>query len=1332
MGKFRWIYAALGWMALSVAGAQQSPLRLPNLYAIEGAKLVTLRGAPIENGTILVNDGKILDLGAGLKVPEGYARIDGKGLTVYPGLIDAYTTLGMPAGADPAYDAYDLGSVLANPNVRPERHAASLFRPSPAELETSRRYGFTLAHVTVPNGILTGQTALIRLGSATAAESIVRESVAAGMNLAPDVFRPRPSFGYPESLMGAIALTRQSLAQVQRPGAEAAWTPSTRALKRVLDGETPLLGYASDWQQAQRVLRIADEFGCRPWIAGGSDIAWIARSLKAKNVPVVLTLELSEPMTSYDPLDPPSLTELRARALEAQTPSLLAKERLTWAIGTGRTRDLNRFWRNVRIAIANGLSEEDALAALTKNAAEMLGVGDRVGSLAKGMEANLVLAKGSLFARRPDVKQVFVGRDRFVVDEVEEEDEDERPDNPPRRDEHKGHHHDHEWDRGVVHEIDSCCLVDLTSGQVRGVDGPRGGREGRRGRGQGDAVPIYPAAVLEPTLPTADPHDTWLIRNATLLTMTSAGRLEAHDLLIRDGKIVAIGRNLAPGDARVIDARGKLVLPGIIDCHSHIAISGDVNDGSNSCTVEVRIRDVVDAADTNIYRQLAAGVTAANLLHGSANTMGGQNQVIKFRWGQDADGLLFREAPEGVKFALGENVTAVNWRDRDPSRWRFPATRLGVEQFLRDRFQAALDYKMDRANRPRDLQMEALVEILEGKRLVHCHSYRQAEILMLMRLAEEFGFRIQTFQHVLDGYKVADELAKHGVGASCFADWWAFKFETYDAIPWAMSIMYGRGVNVSINSDSADHARRLNLEAAKAVKYGGVPDDEALKMITINPAKQLGIDRWVGNLEVGKSADLAIWDGDPLSTASTVEKTFVDGKLAFDRERDRANRAKLEVEHQARLKPLTQAEALIAEIPAGARLKPSFEAMKTRRFDPSGRLAVINAEIYPVSGPVIPRGTVLVENGKIVAVGPRVPIPTGTQVIDAAGGKVYPGLIDADTQMGLSEIGLVAATVDTNEMGSFNPNARAEIAVSPDSEFIPVTRLNGVTSTLTVPSGGTLAGQACLLSLDGYTWEEMAVASPVAVVMNFPRPPSDPGDDISARRLQWKERLAELNRFMDDARRYHAAAKAGLPMAQDQRLAALMPVIEGRTPFLARVGSAVHARAALEWCARQNVRLIVTGPSDLARAADLFKKHDVPVILDGVYGFPRAADGAYDEGYRAAARLAEAGVLFCIATGSNMDSRNLPYHAGSATAHGLSPAAALRAITLDAARLLGVSDRLGSIEVGIDANFFLTDGDLFDIRTTVRQVVINGRAIPMQSRQTRLWERYRDRPRSNR
>ncbi len=490
------------------------------------------------------------------------------------------------------------------------------------------------------------------------------------------------------------------------------------------------------------------------------------------------------------------------------------------------------------------------------------------------------------------------------------------------------------------------------------------------------------------------------IRNATIITATR-GTIADGTVLIRDGKIAAVGNNVSiPAGAEVYDATGKFVSPGLIDAHSHIA-NDAINEGSVSVSSMTGMEDVLDPTDINIYRDLAGGTTTANILHGSANAIGGKTVVIKLRYGKTrATDFIFQGALPGIKFALGENVTRK--RGQTPTNpQRFPTTRQGVEYVIRDAFTRAKAYRKDwqdyeakkKAGQDvlaprRDLQLDALVEVLEGKRLVHAHSYRADEILMLIRVADEMGFKVTTFQHVLEGYKVAKEIAAHNAGASTFSDWWGYKMEAADAIPHNASLMTHKGVLVSINSDDAEQARRLNIEAAKAVRYGDVTDDQAFAMVTINPAKQLKIDNRVGSIEVGKDADLVVWNHHPLSTAAIVERSYIDGIAYYDREKDLQRVADIQKEKGGRSttdasSPGTNGSSTATN---GSQVVPR-PMPPAERFDVKGNAdgptwAITNARIVTVSGPVIAKGTIVIKGNRIEAVGANVAVPSG---VEAAG-----------------------------------------------------------------------------------------------------------------------------------------------------------------------------------------------------------------------------------------------------------------------------------------------------------------------------------------------------------
>ncbi len=406
---------------------------------------------------------------------------------------------------------------------------------------------------------------------------------------------------------------------------------------------------------------------------------------------------------------------------------------------------------------------------------------------------------------------------------------------------------------------------------------------------------------------TAQTAGDVLIKNATVLTAVN-GTLENTDILVRGGKILRIGKNInAPAGVAVIDGTGKFVTPGIIDAHSHSMLDA-INEFSYSVTSMTDVRDVLNPNDVAIYRALAGGVTSALLLHGSANSIGGQSATVKFKWGRPVGEFPIAGAPLGIKFAMGENPKRSSSQGIPGQQTRYPRTRMGVIETMRDAFVRARNYKQawddfnakkTKVQPRRDLELEPLVEIIEGKRLVHAHGYRSDEHLNLMQLAEEFGFRIGTLQHGLEAYKIAPEIAKHGAGVSIFIDSWSYKLEAYDAIPYNAYILWKNGVNVSINSDSDERMRRLNLDAAKVMKYGGVPEQDALRMITLNPAKQLGIDKRTGSIETGKDADLVIWNAHPFSVYSRPEMTFIEGVAYFDRSKDISRRDELAREREA-------------------------------------------------------------------------------------------------------------------------------------------------------------------------------------------------------------------------------------------------------------------------------------------------------------------------------------------------------------------------------------------------------------------------------------------------
>ena len=895
------------------------------------------------------------------------------------------------------------------------------------------------------------------------------------------------------------------------------------------------------------------------------------------------------------------------------------------------------------------------------------------------------------------------------------------------------------------------------------------------------------AAALPLGAQTPQQPQVVAIKGATILTVTR-GTIENGTIVLRNGKIADVGPNVAiPAGADVVDATGKFVSPGIIDCHSHIA-ADSINEMGTTVSSMTGIEDVFNPTDVDIYRDLAGGLTVANVLHGSANPIGGKNQVIKLRWGKPrAEDFVFEGAMPGIKFALGENPKraggGAGGRQGNTGPARYPGTRMGVEFVIRDAFTRARayqnewkDYERRKKNGEdvvaprRDLQLEPLVEVLEGRRLVHAHSYRADEILMLIRLADEFGFKVATFQHVLEGYKVAKEIAAHGAGASTFSDWWGYKIEAVDAIPQNAALMTRKGVVVSVNSDSAEHARRLNTEAAKSVKWGGLSDDEALALVTINPAKQLRIDTRVGSLEVGKDADVVIWNHHPLSSYAIADRVYIDGRKYYDRLEDQKRLTELSrekdtlvaAERSERRNPSTTEEPRPESQPSstsyvGRGFSPATPAdghggpaengaAKAAPYVQTGRVhtptkgivAVTNAKIFPIAKPAIDRGTIVIRDGIIESVGANVAVPAGAQVIDAAGADVYPGFINARSTIGLADPG-AGGFSDADEIVDFNPQLRPQVAFHNDSDAIPVARANGVTTAAVTPSGGLLGGQIAVMDLDGFTWEESTVRTAVGVTFQFPPmgggggrgggafgAPAGPPRPYQDLKRERDARLDQVAQLLEEARAY--AKAAGPNRATDWKLEALVPVVEKRIPLITRATTEADIRDAVAFGDRVNVRIVISGGLEAPLVAPLLKEKNIPVILGPILTLPSREDLPHEASYAAAGELAKAGVKFAFATGDADNARQLPYHAAGSVAWGLSRDQALRALTIDAAEILGVGDVLGSIEPGKIANLVVSKGDPLEVRTVFTHVLVAGHDVGLDSKQIALYERYSKRP----
>jgi len=948
--------------------------KTPNLLAFTNATVHTEPGKKLENATVLVVDGKISAVGSN-SVPAGYRRIDASGHHIYAGFIDAYTSYGVEKaaagagfefGRKPVYQNDRKGGNASNAAIHAEQQWVNAFVPSAEEAKAYQQQGFTAVQSARFDGIFRGQAFVASLANGLPGELILKANGPQFMAFG----KGSSKQSYPSSLMGSIALIRQTLSdanwyrlaygkhdqlQTRQP------VEFNAALSALTNLEQSGLVFETDDDRALlRVDSLLKEFNLKNVALLGSGYEY-SRVADVKNTGRTLILPVAYPAAPAvanidDQLDV-SLADLRHWERAPTNLAVMAKAGVPFALTTHALEKKEQFWPNLRQAMKHGLTADQALAGLTTVPAKLVGLSEQLGKIAVGYQADLVIAKGDLFADGEIVATWTRGQEQqfkplkpvafagtYAVNLAGKAltleltgTGDKLAGKLKQADKHSELKHVQQKQQQLQFTVD-LAAADAGTGvlQFQGVlDGQLLSGEWLLPNGQTQKVVLsqqastskadeQKAASVDTKLvsmltfpnrafgtPTAQSRQNAHIKNATVWTSDQAGKLENTDVIIKDGKFSKIGQNLAtPSGYQVIDATGMHLTAGIIDEHSHIAIEAGVNEGTDAVTSEVQIGDVLNPEDINIYRGLAGGTTTAQLLHGSANPIGGQAQIIQLRWGVTPEQLKFKDAPPSIKFALGENVKQANWGEAFTSR--YPQSRIGVETTIRDAFQAAKEYKAafaayqdlsrsskDKVAPPRrDFRLQALVEILDKQRFVHTHSYVASEILMLIHLADEVGFKIHTFTHILEGYKVADEMAKHGASASSFADWWAFKMEVQDAIPTNTCLMADRGVMVSINSDSPDLQRRLNQEAAKSVKYCGMSEIDALNMITINPAKQLNIQDKVGSVTEGKQADFVLWTHHPLSVYAQAKQTWIDGIRYYDQERDAQVAAAVAIEKQ--------------------------------------------------------------------------------------------------------------------------------------------------------------------------------------------------------------------------------------------------------------------------------------------------------------------------------------------------------------------------------------------------------------------------------------------------
>lgn len=895
----------------------------------------------IEKATLLIQDGKVTGVGNNISIPKNSITINLEGKTIYPSFIDIYTSFGVEkpksnsgSGRSPLYDTQRAGYYW-NESIRSEVNAYENFKYDQPKAEELLKAGFGVVGTHIQDGVARGTGVLVALNNNVNSTRILT-------NKATNHFAFTKSAAtnqsYPSSLMGMMALLRQMYLDLDwyKKGNSATKDLSLEALAN--NEKLTQIFTTEDKLNSLRAAKIAKEFGLNYVLKGSGNEFERIDEIKKTNSQFIIPINFPEP---YDVSNPYQSNQIELADLRFwnQAPTnlkVLSDNGIVFALTTDKLKKTEDFRTNLIKAIKYGFDKTKALGALTTIPATILGKSNEIGSLKTGSYANFIITSGEIFDEKTILYENWVQGTKYIVNDINAKDVRGNYDLTVDKDTYK-------WKidgtisapKSEITTTDAKAVKttfsvtnnwisllvkskDSTRADFARLTGFIENTQKLSGKAilpngnevQWSAVKTTPFVIekdsakaekLNPIMPVTFPNiafgnakklnaQTLLFKNATVWTNEKEGILEETDVLIKNGKISDIGKNLSDVSATIIDAKGKHLTSGIIDEHSHIAISNGVNEGGHNSSAEVTIEDVVNSEDINIYRDLAGGVTVSQLLHGSANPIGGRSAIVKWKWGQPAEEMLYKNQPKFIKFALGENVKQSNWGITNPTR--FPQTRMGVEQVFTDYFQRAKEYdanwkkynagsKKEKAPRV-DLELQTLAEILNKERFITCHSYVESEILMLMNVTEKFNFKINTFTHILEGYKVADKMKEHGVGASTFSDWWAYKFEVNDAIPSNGPIMHDEGIVVAYNSDDAEMSRRLNQEAAKAVKYGNVSEEEAWKFVTLNPAKLLHIDDKVGSLKIGKDADVVLWNTNPLSIYAKAEKTVIEGVVYYD------------------------------------------------------------------------------------------------------------------------------------------------------------------------------------------------------------------------------------------------------------------------------------------------------------------------------------------------------------------------------------------------------------------------------------------------------------------
>lgn len=901
-----------------------------SVYVIKNITLYQDYKTVINDAVLVVQNGKILESGK-VSIPKNAVVIDGKGAYVYPSFIDSYTNIGVEKSENKEYNS---GSVYLpntasfaayNDAVKSYTRAADTFTNQSKNYEEYLSQGFGAALAFNQDGIVRGSAVLVTLGQGKPSDKIVKEDAAFLLSF--DKGSSKQS--YPTSLAGSIALLRQTYLDAdwyEKGGNLEQKNLNLEAFNKYK--RLPTIIETSEKWDVLRADKIGDEAGFQFTFLGSGNEYQRAKEIKATNGNLILPLEYPKAYQVNDALDVETadVAVLKHWEMAPYNAVYLSKEGVPFSFTMNKLKDKSTFFSKLRELYKNGLSKEEILAALTERPAKNFKVENTLGNLRKGSIANFVVFSEDLFNKDAMLYENWVNGKSFVVNKIPDEDvrgdytltinnqnydlkikgKINKPEASVSKDKKEGKAKLNFTDYKIALEL----VLPKDSLQNYRILYPVSDFKNKQGfalNKEGKEVPYSISFVKElakeekkeeskkpseigkvwyPFAAFGNEHlpeqKDYIIKNATVWTNTNKGIVKNYDVKISKGKIVEVGTNLSKGNAEEIDGTNLHLTNGILDEHTHIGLTKGVNEAGSNSSAEVRMSDVLNPDDVNFYRQLSGGVTSAQQLHGSANPIGGQSSIVKFVWGENADGMKFPNAPKFIKFALGENVKQSNWGE-NPNR--FPQSRGGVEQAYDFWFTRALEYEKEKTNNKnyrKDLRLETHLEILKSQRLITCHSYVQSEINMFMKITEKFGFKVNTFTHILEGYKVADIMKKHGANASTFSDWWAYKEEVREAIPYNAALLLQAGVNTAINSDDAEMARRLNQEAGKLVKYGNVSQEEAWKTVTLNPAKMMKIDNRIGSIEAGKDADLVLWTDNPLSIYATVSKTFVDGKLLFD------------------------------------------------------------------------------------------------------------------------------------------------------------------------------------------------------------------------------------------------------------------------------------------------------------------------------------------------------------------------------------------------------------------------------------------------------------------